>query len=493
MNADAAYDQLIAHHRRTAAFASTTSVLGWDQRTMMPAGAAAWRGEQIAALADLIHERQTDARIEDWLKSCEDAGWSTGEDARSANLQRMRRDYDLTIRIPQELAGRMAQAQSDAYGAWIAAREQNDFAAYRPHLETVLELSRQQAGHLATHDDPYDTLFDCFEEGMTGDAFAELMQPVIPRLQQLVQRVAQTDRPTLGPGPFADKDQTDCFWALAQAMGFAGSGGRLDTTVHPFCSGMGPQDVRMTTRYHDDDLLEGLSTTMHEMGHGLYEQGLPADHFGLPLGESVSLGIHESQSRLWENHIGRTAAFGRWLLPQLEERFGDRFDTIDAEEYHRRQCAVVPGYIRVDADEATYDLHIWLRFGLERAMIRGDLAVADLPQAWNSRFEELFGFPVDRDANGCLQDVHWSAAFGYFPTYTLGNCYAAQLMTTIRSDLPDLDEQVAAGDFAPLLGWLREHIHQHGRRHTPRRLFERATGSELDAEHLMRHIESRYG
>jgi carboxypeptidase Taq len=229
------------------------------------------------------------------------------------------------------------------------------------------------------------------------------------------------------------------------------------------------------------------------MGHGLYEQGLPADHFGLPLGESVSLGIHESQSRLWENHIGRTAAFGRWLLPQLEQRFGDRFDRIDAEEYHRRMCAVVPGYIRVDADEATYDLHIFLRFELERAMVRGELAVADLPEAWNARFAELFGFAVDQDANGCLQDVHWSAAYGYFPTYTLGNCYAAQLMATIRGDLPDLEKQVAAGDFTALLGWLREHIHRHGRRFTPRQLCARATGSDLDAGHLLAHIEARYG
>lgn len=493
MSPDDAYAQLIAHGTQTAALASCGSVLGWDQRVMMPPGAGDWRGRQLAALTELTHQRGCDPRIEGWLQTCEDAGWAEGDSARAATLRRRRRDLRETTAVPERLAVELTTAQSAAYGAWAAAREADDFAAYRPHLETVLGLVRERAACLATHDDPYDTCFDQYEEGMTGEAFEALMGPVIPRLRELVGRVAQAEPGRLGPGPFGDDEQRSTCWAIVQGMGFDGQRGRLDTTVHPFCSGMGRGDVRLTTRFRDDDLLDGLSGTLHEMGHGLYEQGLPEDQFGLPMGEAVSLGIHESQSRLWENHVGRTAAFGHWLLPQLRAAYGERVEAIDAAEYARRQCVVAPGYIRVDADEACYDMHIWLRFGLERALVRGELAVADLPAAWNERFEDLFGFAVDSDRNGCLQDVHWSAAFGYFPTYTLGNCYAAQLMVAIRADLPELDAQLAAGDFAPLLTWLRERIHVHGRRYTPTELAQRATGQPLSAEPLVAHIEARYG
>lgn len=491
MTADEALKELLDHSRQSAVLASCGSVLGWDQRVCLPSVGGAWRGQQLAAVTELVHARGCDPRIDDWLRTCEDAGWSEGATPRAATLRRLRRDHDQMAAVPEGLAVARSQASSDAYEAWTRARADDDFATYRPHLERVLGLVRQQAAHLATHDDPYDTCLDQYEEGMTGDAFANVMAPVIPRLQELVRRRA-TEPATLGPGPFADDEQLAFGWQLVQAMGFDATRGRLDRTIHPFCSTMGPNDVRLTTRFRTDDLLDGLAGTLHEMGHGLYEQGLPPDEFGLPLGEAVSLGIHESQSRLWENHVGRSAAFGRWLLPRLAQHYGDRYAPIDADEYAARNSRVAPGFIRVDADEVCYDLHIWLRFELERALVRGELAVADLPAAWNQRFEELFGFAPPSDRDGCLQDVHWSAAYGYFPTYTLGNCYAAQLMSAIRRELPQLDEQLAAGDFAPLLDWLRRGVHRHGRRYEPAELCRRATGEALDASHLLRHIEARY-
>ncbi|MFW5845764.1 MAG: carboxypeptidase M32, partial [Planctomycetota bacterium] len=488
MDAAAACSALTKHYRDLARLKSSAHLLEWDQRVCMPAAGGDWRGEQLAALTGIIHEHGSDPRIGDWLAICEAAGWHAEDTPTAATLRRLRRDHRQTTAVPGDLAVALTRASSDAFGAWVTAREQDDFPAFRPHLERVLGLLRERAQHLGTHPDPYDTCFDEYEEGMTAAAFQELMEPVVPDLRDIVQRRAATAATGLGPGPFAAREQEALNWRLIQAMGFDPGRGRLDPTVHPFCTNLGPGDVRLTSIYAEHDALDSLSGTIHEMGHGLYEQGLPQEEFGLPLGSSVSLGIHESQSRLWENHVGRSAAFGAWALPHMQAAYGDRLERIGPEAFHRHQCRVTPGFIRVEADEACYDLHIWLRFRLERDLMRGDLAVADLPAAWNAGFQELFGLAVPDDRRGCLQDVHWSYAIGYFPTYTLGNCYAAQFMASIRRDLPDLDERHAAGDFAPLLDWLRSRIHVHGKRYTPAELCRRATGTDLDTRHLLEHI-----
>ena len=492
MDAPAAYEQLIAHTRKTATLGSAAAVLGWDQQTYLPPGGAGHRGKQLALLAELTHQWSTDARIGDWLSACEASALAADPASDSAvTLFHLRRDYDLATKLPDSLVGEMAEAESTSYNAWKDARAKSDFAAFAPHLQNSLRLNRAMAECFATHPDPYDTLLDRYEIGATGDWVESVFTPLAASISELLD-VVKSEPVSMAQGTFPIEQQTAMCWEVVQAIGFDGERGRLDPTTHPFCTGLGPDDTRLTTRYRDDELLDGISAALHEMGHGLYDQGLRSDQYGLPLGNAVSLGIHESQSRMWENQVGRSRGFCEWWLPILKRYFPDQLNGVSVESLYRALNTAVPSYIRVDADEVTYNLHIVLRFELERALIRGDLSVAELPGAWNERFEQLFGLKVDKDANGCLQDVHWTFAFGYFPTYTLGNLYAAQFYDAAGKELGDLEAQFAAGEFAPLLGWLRRNIHEQGCRHVPGELCKQVTGADLDPNHLLTHLRSRY-
>ncbi len=488
------YDALRGHLRDAAVLGSTAALLAWDQETMMPAGAGDRRAEQLALLARLQHERATDPRIGEWLAASDAAAAAAGDGDVAANLRGMRRDYDRATRLPSALVAELAATESKAQQAWAVARAKGSFAAFRPWLERMVELQRQKAECLRTPgQSAWDALADLYEPGMRAADLRALFAPLRTALVALRERLASGRRvdDAFSRRVIDEAKQEAFVRAVLAAMGFDAKLGRLDRSAHPFCTKVG-DDVRLTTRFHRDRVLDALGSTMHEGGHGLYEQGLLAEHFGTPLGEAVSLGVHESQSRLWENHVGRSAAFWEWCWPIAQQHLGSACDGVDVETVFRAANVVRPSLIRVEADEATYDLHVMVRFELEQDLLAGTLAVADLPAAWNQRYREYLGIAVPDDRQGCLQDVHWSCGlFGYFPTYTLGNLYAAQFAEAADRALGGLPALLARGDFATLREWLRRQIHQHGRRYEPAELCQRVTGAPLSSGPFLRYLERK--
>ncbi len=500
------YARLCQYARETATLGGVSSLLGWDQETYMPPGAAAHRADQLAMLAGLVHERRTSAEFGDLLSACEADRDLTADHAGevAANLREFRRDRDLATKLPTVLVGEIAGATSRAQEVWKSAKGSNDFGLFAPELERVLGLMRRKAEcyGVPPGGELYDALLNEYEPGATAREIEAVFTPLRPRLAGLVADLTGSARARAAPAPgvarvletrMPQAQQHAFALDVLKAIGFDLHTGRLDTTAHPFCQEMGPGDTRLTTRYTSVCFLEPLSSTMHEAGHGMYEQGLPkAARFGQPLGEAVSLGIHESQSRMWENFVGRSRAFWAWCLPLARRHFGEALAGVSEDDAYAAANRVQRSLIRVEADEATYNLHIMLRFGLERALLAGRLAVRDLPGEWNAAFKDMLGIDVPDDARGCLQDVHWSFGLvGYFPTYTLGNLYAAQLWEKINADLPDLNARVARGDFVSLRAWLNTNIHAHGRRYRAAELCQRATGKPLSAEPLMRHLEGK--
>ena len=493
------YARLLAELREVAVLTSINATLGWDQEVMMPPAAAELRGEQAALLSTLIHERRTSAALGDLIAQCEaDAGVAADENA-SANLRNLRRDYDRVTKLPTELVREMAEVSTLAMHRWREARENADFAAFAPWLERLVRLNRDTAEALGVPEggELYDALLENFEPGMRAAeldrVFGELRAGLVPLIRELREEGTRPDTDWMSI-PLPLDAQVAFNRGVVERMGFDFTGGRLDVSTHPFCESAGPGDTRLTTRYDEKQLLSALHGTMHETGHGLYEQGLPkAEHFGQPLAEAASMGIHESQSRMWENFVGRGRPFWEWALPELQRQVADpAVAALDVDTVFRGLNVVEPGLIRIESDEATYNLHIMLRYDLERAMLKGDLSVADLPGAWNERVRADLGLEVPSHREGVLQDIHWSmGAIGYFPTYTLGNLYAAQLWDALGRDLPDLDGQLRRGEFGGLLGWLREHVHAHGRRYTAPELCERATGRPLTHEPLLRYLEAK--
>jgi carboxypeptidase Taq len=483
-----AYESLQQRAREVAAYASTSSVLAWDQETYMPSKAGAYRAEQLGLLAGLSHRLSTAPEVGDWIKACEDQLPSCADEEenalRAANVREWRRDYDRATRLSGRLVEELARTTSLSREAWAEARKESNFAAFAPWLEKILTLVREQADCWGYDTCAYDALLEGYEPGAQKE-----LTPLLPRLQKVTGAVD----PARLSGNYSIAGQQSLNFQVAAAMGFDFEAGRIDTTVHPFCTELGPRDCRLTTRYHETDFTGSLFGVMHEAGHGLYTQGLPPEYFGTPMGTFVSLGIHESQSRLWENQVGRSRAFWRHWYPIVRSHFPDLRE-IPSEEFWLLINRVKPSHIRVEADEATYNLHIILRYEIEQKLVAGDLAIADLPEAWNSRFEELFQIPVPDDARGCLQDTHWSLGlFGYFPTYTLGTLNAAQLFSAATRELPGLEGSLQAANCAPLLGWLREKIHRHGRRFSPGELIRNATGEPLRATYFLDYLKTKYG
>ena len=495
-----AYADLLAALREAATLRSVIATLGWDQETVMPPAAAGMRAEQMALLAGLAHERATDPRLGDLLARAESDPAVLEDAAAAANVREIRRDYDRATRLPTSLVRDIAETASRAMEAWKSARADDDFAAFAPWLEKTIGLARQRAGHLGTPEggELYDALLDEYEPGMTAARLERVFGELRAGLAPLIAAVAESgSHPDESPARITlpiPAQEAFCRGVL-ERIGFDLAAGRLDTSAHPFCEGAGPGDTRLTNRYRPNGWADALSSVMHEGGHGLYEQGLPkAERWGEPLAESASLGIHESQSRLWENLVGRSLPFWRWALPEARAVLGDTLAPLTPEQVFRALNVIRPGLIRVESDEATYNLHIMLRFDLERALLRGDLAVGDLPATWNERVHADLGLEVPNDAFGVLQDVHWSmGAFGYFPTYTLGNLYAAQLWEAVEAEIPDLPRQMEAGQFAPLLAWLRREIHVHGRRFSAEELCTRATGAPVSPGPLLSYLRHKIG
>jgi carboxypeptidase Taq len=486
------------HARRAAVLASVDAVLGWDERTMLPPAGGPHRADQAAAIAAATHAVRTDPVQGERLAALAAGPLAeSGPPRQRAAIRLLKRDYDKQARLPCWLVEELARVAVDAQQAWVRARADSSWSALEPWLERMVALKREQAACQCPQLDPYDALMDDYEPGARWPAVAARFDRLRAGLVPLVQAcAAATRRPddALLRQSYPIEAQRRFVRDVAARIGFDFDRGRLDTTDHPFCSTLGPDDVRITTRWDERSLATALFGVLHEAGHGLYEQGLPRDWYGLPPGEAASLGIHESQSRLWENLVGRSRAFWEWCIGPAREAFPAALGRAAAADVHAALLVVRPSLIRVEADEVTYNLHVMLRFDLERAVIRGDLAVADLPAAWNERFEHDFGMRPGRDAEGVLQDIHWSAGlWGYFPTYTLGTMFAAQLMAAAERDLGGLTDDFAGGRFAGLLGWLRERIHAAGRTLDSDALVEQATGRPVDETWLLESLRARYG
>lgn len=485
-----AFDQLLAFQRTTEALASIAGRLDWDRETVMPKGAAEQRSEEVAALETVLHERRTDPRIGEWLDGAADHAEDT-EDERTLAL--IAREYTRASRVPARLAAEIARVTSLAQGIWADARAKDAPADFLPTLSEVVMLKREQGAALADGGDVYDALLDDYEPETSAAQIATIFDAMRPRLVALREAILGSDaRPQALTGTFPKEAQLRVARSVATAFGYDWTRGRLDLAVHPFSSG-GWQDARVTTRVVETDPFNCIYSTIHEVGHASYELGIDPDYALTPLGRGVSMGVHESQSRIYENQLGRSRAFTGWLSGRMADSF-DGFAGGDADAFYATVNRVDPGYIRTEADEVHYNLHVMMRFDLERDLIAGKLSVEDLPEAWNARFLRDFGVAVDRPANGVLQDVHWSVGlFGYFPTYALGNVYAGCLNQAMRADVPDLDAELARGNAHPATEWLRERVQRHGALLPPRTLIEAATGAEPMPGPLLDYLEDKFG
>ena len=488
----AAYDELMAFQRETEALGQVAWRLSWDQETVMPRGAAEQRGEEMAALESVLHARRTDPRVGDWLAAAEPA-----DEAGRAQLREIRRGYDRHTKVPARLAAEIARVTSVAQGQWAEARAADNWAAFEPVLEKVVSLRREEGQALADGaadaGDVYDALLQDYEPGTTAAEIDALFADLRAGLVRLREAILSTGRaqPMLD-GTFPEDGQLALSRELAELFGYDFGHGRIDKAVHPFSSGSG-LDVRITTRTMPRDPFNCFYSTIHEVGHAAYEQGIDRAFLLTPLGRGVSMGVHESQSRIYENQLGRSEAFTGFLFNRMTAVFGD-FGIADATAFYAAVNRVHPGFIRTEADEVHYNLHIMMRFDLERALIGGDLAVPDLPGAWNDRFEADFGVAVDRPSHGALQDVHWAVGlFGYFPTYTLGNIYAGCLNEALREAVPDLDDHLAEGHLAPATDWLRDSLQRHGGLREPRETIRHASGREPSPAPLLAYLDGKFG
>jgi carboxypeptidase Taq len=495
--AQAAYDQLLQRTREASLLASCAELLGWDELTYLPRRGVEHRGNQLALLAGLQHERATDPRVGELLDVLEDSDLLAEPDSpAAANYRVIRRAYRRQVRVPRALVEELARATSFAQQVWADTREHGDYASLQPWLERIVSLKRREAESLGPDGSLYDALLDEYEPGVRAaelvPLFEALRRELLPLLHTLVEARRRPNVAILRRA-FPIERQRALAQQVAAALGFDFERGRLDTTPHPFFGSIGPGDCRITTRFSVHDFADGFFGLLHEVGHGLYEQGLDPAHQGTPLGESPSLGLHESQSRLWENIVGRGLPFWVHFFPLLCRTFPEVLADVTRDEFHFAVNRVAPSCIRVGADEVTYNLHIMVRFELEQALLAGDLRAADVPAAWNEAYQRYLSVTPKNDAEGCLQDGHWSSGLiGYFPTYTLGNLFAAQLFAQAERDLGDMGERFGRGDFSDLLGWLRTRVHRVGSRYPAARVIEHATGSEPDYRPLIAALQLKY-
>lgn len=491
----ALYDRLCHHFQQCGIVHSIQAILEWDEQTMAPPAAGAYRADQVAWLAKTQHAMKTQPEVGDWLEELAESDlasdpWSdTG-----ATIRILKRDYDRQCKRPPQLVEAISKQTILGQQTWIQARKADDYRQFAPALETILNLKREEADAVGYPTERYDALLEDFEPGATTAHVEQVLSRLKDELVPLVQGILHASRrpdASITTRPLAIDKQRQLGETAAAKIGFDFARGRLDISAHPFSTELGPRDCRITTRYDENFFPTSFFGTLHEAGHGMYEQGLDAQQYGLPLGTYASLGIHESQSRLWENFVGRGRPFWEWFYPTLQEHHNGLRD-VGLDDFYFAMNDVKSSLIRVEADEATYNLHIIIRFELERELLEDRLAVDDLPDAWNRAYEDALGIRPPSAADGVLQDVHWSIGlFGYFPTYSLGNLFAAQLYDQADKDLGGLSEQFARGEFAPLLGWMNEKVHREGRRYDAVQLVERATGSAPSHDHLMQHLRNK--
>jgi carboxypeptidase Taq len=476
------------------------AILGWDQHTKMPPKAGAIRAEQLGTLDRLSHELFTSDEIGGLLEELREDEEGLDPDSIEARMLYVtRRDYEKAKRVPSELRAEMTRAGSIALSAWIEAREKSDFSIFLPFLKRNLELQHEYIACFdgLGYETAYDVLLDDFDEGMKTTevqaVFDELKRDLIPFIAELGERSDRVDDSSLH-GNFPIEAQRSFALEVLQRIGFDHESWRLDPTVHPFAMSAATTDIRLTTRYVETELAVSVFATIHEFGHGFYEANVDPALERTPLSQVSSMSLHESQSRMWENLVGRGLPFWRFFYPRLQSAFPSQFGDVELDEFYRAINKVQPSLIRVEADEATYNLHVILRFELEQQMLSGELALEDLPEAWNARMAEYLGIDVPDDARGVLQDVHWSGgAIGYFPTYSLGNVVSVQLWEQLRTEIPDLDSQFGRGEFGELAAWLRENLHRHGRKYTSREMLERITGDSMDPAPYLRYLREKLG
>ena len=484
-----AYDDLLDQYEQKATLSDARGHLQWDQEVMMPEGGTPARSRQLSTLSALEHETITDESVEDALAEIDR---SALDPAQQAAVREIERQHERAVAVPTDLVETISATSSDALPKWKEAREADDFETFAPSLSSLVDLNREYADHVAPDRDPYEVLFEEYEPYLGIDTAERILTRLREELVPLIDAVGESDADI--PRPFEGTYDTDTQETLCRDvlddLGYDWDRGRLDVAPHPFSSGT-RFDARITTRFDESRVLDALSSTVHEFGHATYTLGLPDEHYGTPLGESRDLSVHESQSRLWENHVGRSLPFWQGFTPTVEDGLGV---SGTPQEFYEAANTVHPeNLIRVEADELTYHMHIVLRFEIERDLVRGDLDVADVPDVWNEKMEEYLGVRPDTDAEGCLQDIHWShGAFGYFPTYTLGSVLAAQLDHHVRTDL-DVDDLVREGEFDPIREWMGEQIHRHGCRYTTPELIEEATGEAFTADYFVEYASEKFG
>jgi carboxypeptidase Taq len=471
------------------------AALRWDRQTYMPEGGVVGRAEQLATLSRLAHEMLVSEDTGGLLRNVDEPAPGSED---SALLRLVRREYERATKLPAELVAELARASALAEPAWERARASSDWPSFAPHLEKMVQLQRETAEHLGYEDHPYDALLDLYEPGarkaQLQEMFEGLKTELVPMIREIGARSHQ-DRSHPLHGEFDEAKQEEFGRGVISAFGYDWKRGRLDRVVHPFCAPLGgPGDVRITTRFDPGWLSPALFAVLHEAGHAMYEQGVDPTYSRSPLSGGTSMGVHESQSRLWENLVGRSREFWSFYYPRLQETFPEALGKIDPETFYRAVNEAKPSEIRVEADELTYNLHILLRFELEVALLEGGLPISELPAAWDAKMEEYLGVTPENHAEGVLQDVHWAAGLvGYFPTYTIGNVLSAQFFEQATRAHPEIPEMMGRGEFGALLGWLRENVYRHGRRYDPDELVERATGRPLVTTPYLRYLKSKFG
>lgn len=495
MNSKQRYQEVLRRMREVAALRGAQAVLSWDQETHMPEKGTDVRAQRLSTLATLSHQKFTDSELGKMLADLEQQKDQLSSEE-WVNVREWKRDRDRAVKLPEEHVREISETSSKAHTAWVNARKASDFAAFAPLLQKIVELNQKSAEIYGYEGERYDALLDGFEPGMTVKKLDPLLNFVRDETAKIVQKLSAA--PQLDDAcvhqKFPIAGQEALSQEIMQAFGMDEHASRLDKAVHPFCMGLAPTDVRITTRYNENYLTDNIYSVMHEVGHALYELGFPTEHIDTPLADAISLGIHESQSRSWENLVGRSLPFAEWVLPLLRKHFPEQFAKVSSETYYRAVNKVKSSAIRVDADEVTYNLHIVLRYEIERGLLNNTIAVNDLPQEWNERMIKYLGYTPKNDREGVLQDVHWShGGLGYFPTYTLGNLYAAQFWACMKKTLPNVDAEMHQGNFSGILKWMRENIHQHGRRFSADEICTRICGETLNAQHFVAYIKNKYG
>jgi carboxypeptidase Taq len=485
------YQKLLDRTREITLLRSASQVLEWDEQTYLPAKGVEYRAEQLSYLGASAHALFTDPLVGEWLEAARQTGFPPESDE-GVNVREWSRSYERATKLPVEFVEEFEKTAALSREAWKHARQAGDFSAFRPHLEKIVSMTIEKAQRYGFATSPYDALLEDYEPGATAAYIAPVFAELKPALKDLVQQIGDQSNCESLAGNYPIANQQAFNRTIAEAIGYDFGAGRIDTTTHPFATSLGPFDHRITTRYDEKLFQVSLYGILHETGHALYEQGLRPEVFGTPIGSFASLGIHESQSRLWENHVGRSHSFWKRWYSAGSEHLAD-LKRFGIEQIIRSVQKVAPSFIRVEADEVTYDLHVLLRFEIELGLIEGKIAVRDLPELWNAKFEDLFGLKVPNDRVGVLQDIHWSmGALGYFPTYSLGNLNAAQLMNFAERHISGLTDSLAKGEYRPLLTWLRTEVHRPGKKFLPNDLMARVTGEPTQAKYRIEYLQQKY-